>query len=635
MSDSGAAFTDKELAKLEKEITSIYKQASKDIKQKLNEFNSKYAIKEQIHLQELADGKITQEQFDAWKKGQVFQGKQWEAKRDQIQDTIANANSIATNILNGHMTNAFTTNANFMSYQMEHDTGINFGFGIYDSATVANLLKNDPQLLPKWKINEPKDYIWNKKNVRTAVTQGIIQGEKLDQIADRLAKGLSTKNKNKMLTFARTAMTGAQNAGRIYSLNEAKNLGIDVEKQWMCTLDSYTRINHRLLDGQTRPNDEPFEISKYKIMYPGDPDAAPEMVYNCRCTLVGNVKKYPATYNRYDNIDGKPIKNMSYSDWEEAKKKGEDISPVSLKHTTAKPSHTVVNGSDISETWKRRSDQFDFEIEDVINAQGFDGLPRVVSKEEFDKAVKAANDGNGFIAQRAYSAETQEIVDAYRDQLYYGKWYVDCSVGGARHGQGMYCISNYDGIITDGMMSEANAYATYYGKRPSHIETFTVDPSAKFIEEDTIRKMMKDYNNNIRATSYSEAILETLQPESVGSMIEKYKKYFGVNMTEGDMSTYIKGMQLKNMNSNEFTPSLKKQTNQIIKKYGLKDHSLVSSMYRSTNSYKNVSDKTYNDIGSFAASKGWDGIKVSGREEEPYLVILNRTKVIFCGDSYD
>lgn len=77
--------------------------------------------------------------------------------------------------------------------------------------------------------------------------------------------------------------------------------------------------------------------------------------------------------------------------------------------------HKIVDGKEDAITkWKRRSDKFDFEIEDVINYQGFDGLPRIVDSDEFDKLVKESN----FIAQRTYGANSQEILDAYRDQLY-------------------------------------------------------------------------------------------------------------------------------------------------------------------------------------------------------------------------
>jgi len=143
-----------------------------------------------------------------------------------------------------------------------------------------------------------------------------------------------------------------------------------------------------------------------------------------------------------------------------------------------------VTGKDITDTWQRRSDQFGFEIEDVINAQGFDGLPRVVSREEFDAAVRAANGGNGFIAQRTYSASSQQVLESYRDQLYNGKWYVDCSVGGSQYGQGMYCSSDYFGVLTDGIKTEMDAYlgiSRGKGNGFGYIETITLDPSARII----------------------------------------------------------------------------------------------------------------------------------------------------------
>ena len=127
-----------------------------------------------------------------------------------------------------------------------------------------------------------------------------------------------------MRTFARTAMTGAQNSGRQTTFENAKGLGIKLKKEWMATLDNHTRINHILLDGQKVNTDDDFEVDGLKIRYPGDPQAVPAMTYNCRCTMVGDIEDYPATYDRYDNIDGKPIKNMTYAELEAAKSKGED-----------------------------------------------------------------------------------------------------------------------------------------------------------------------------------------------------------------------------------------------------------------------------------------------------------------------
>lgn len=372
MADYGASYTDAELKKLEKKIGVVYKQAEADLNKKIKDFNNKYKAKETKHLKELAAGKITQEQFDSWKAGQVFQGKQWQAKKDQIANTLFHANETATKIMNGQMTNVFAVNANFMSYSLEKNAGVNFGFGLYDSATVSNLLKADQKLLPEWKINEKKDYTWNNKRVNRVVTQGIIQGEKLDQIADRLCDRLITQNKNKMLTFARTSMTCAQNAGREYSLNAAKDLGINAEKEWMCTLDGRTRDWHRMLDGQKQPLDKPFEVDGLKIRYPGDPEAEPGLVYNCRCTMVGDIVDYPSTYDRYDNIDGKPIKGMTYQEWEAAKLKGENISPIPLTWKKFVEQNTqTVNIKDLFADKKMSHVYNDIEAFDTTTANKF------------------------------------------------------------------------------------------------------------------------------------------------------------------------------------------------------------------------------------------------------------------------
>lgn len=314
--DYGHVYTNKEISKLQHELDEIYKEAESDIRRKMDDFNRRYEAKEKIYAKQVEDGKISQEDFDAWKRGQVFQGEQWRAKHDQIIQTMHDTNRIATDMINGKTSNIFAVNANYMSYDIEHKAKVDFGFGIYDNATVTNLIKNDPHLLPEWKIDEQKDYIWNNKKVNRSVTQGIIQGESLDKIADRLCEKLVSTNENKMKTFARTAMTGAQNAGRMQSLRNAKNLGIDLQKEWMATLDAHTRDSHKGMDTEKANIDDTFSNG---LMYPGDPRGAAKEVYNCRCTMVSDVKKYPAQYKRYDNIDGKPIENMSYRDWYKAK----------------------------------------------------------------------------------------------------------------------------------------------------------------------------------------------------------------------------------------------------------------------------------------------------------------------------
>lgn len=370
MADPGTVATDIQVAEIEKELKAVYNKAYKDILQKQKDFQAKHQAKDAIYQKKMANGEITKEQYQAWLKGQVFQGDQWQAKKKQILDTIYNTNKIATEIVNGKMSDVFAGNANYMAYSLEKSVGVSFGFGLYDSATVVNLIKNNSTLLPPKKLDPVKDKAWNNKKINRAISLGIVEGESLDKIATRLADVTSSTNFNSMRTIARTAMTGAQNAGREFRLQEAADLGIGVKKEWMATLDEVTRLMHRELDGQKQDLDKPFEVSGLKIRYPGDPTAKGMLVYNCRCTMVGDIDEYPATYNRYDNIDGKPIQGMTYKEWEEAKKSGKDLAPKVLTFShkeIPKPSSNEPNIDNI----KKMFDESYSDLPEELNAKFF------------------------------------------------------------------------------------------------------------------------------------------------------------------------------------------------------------------------------------------------------------------------
>lgn len=82
---------------------------------------------------------------------------------------------------------------------------------------------------------------------------------------------------------ARTCFTGAQNAGRMASYYRAEQMGIEVEKEWIATLDSRTRESHIRADGERVKYDELFSTG---LRYPGDPNGQDASeIYNCRCTM--------------------------------------------------------------------------------------------------------------------------------------------------------------------------------------------------------------------------------------------------------------------------------------------------------------------------------------------------------------
>lgn len=313
MADYISQYTEEQAKEFEKQIETIYKQARLEVKAKLEDFERRHSAKDVELQQKLQAGKITKEAYQDWLRGQVFQEKQWTQRLRDITNVYIQADKKAREILDGTQKNVFITSANYAAYDIDKHTRSGVAFNLYDKHTVERLIKDNPKMLPEWKINEKKDYIWNEKRVQHAVAQGIIQGESIAEIGDRLTVELSAQNANKMNMFARTAFTGAQNAGRQERLKESIEMGVKIQKQWRSLGDNRVRDSHGSLnglDGQIVDADKPFVIDGNEIMFPGDPTAAPELVYNCRCRM---------TYV-YPKGSKKPDKTQSFEQWQEEKK---------------------------------------------------------------------------------------------------------------------------------------------------------------------------------------------------------------------------------------------------------------------------------------------------------------------------
>lgn len=305
MSDVGHNMTEDLLSDLERKINNIYSQAAEEMQEKIKKQLEQYSKKLAIKQTEYANGKISKKEFDTWKQGQAHMQDNTKALADTLTQDLVNHNKIATAIINGHTPEVYALNYNFGTYQIESDIKASTSFSLYNHFTVENLIRDNPQILPEWKIDEKKDYVWNYKKVNSALTQGILQGESIPKITERFRTGLCAQNKNLMTTFARTATTGAQSSGRAAAYKRAKNMGIDVQQKWLATLDGRTRHTHRLMDGQTINMGEKFDNG---CRFPGDPTGPAYEVYNCRCTLVPVIKDFERDDSWKNKID--------YAAWE-------------------------------------------------------------------------------------------------------------------------------------------------------------------------------------------------------------------------------------------------------------------------------------------------------------------------------
>lgn len=320
MRDLGHDMTENELAALERRIKKVYKTASEDLQNKADEYFANFIERDKKQLELLEAGEITDEQYKQWRLAQIGRGERFIALRDDVAKRMLEANRVALSYVNDTTPGIYSLNHNYAAYTIEQVSG-NVGFTLYDEQTVRRLIADDPTLLPKRRVDAPKDLKWNKRQFTAEITAGILQGEPIPKIANRV-QNLSDANRAGAIRNARTAVTGAQNAGRQESYNRAKKMGLQLRKRWIATKDGRTRHTHALLDGQTVALDEPFRIDGHKLMFPGDPAGVARLVWNCRCTMrtveKEGIEAEPRQMRVRDPETGQNVlvNEMTYDEWQ-------------------------------------------------------------------------------------------------------------------------------------------------------------------------------------------------------------------------------------------------------------------------------------------------------------------------------
>ncbi len=312
--DVGFNESDKILERLERKLHSEYAKASREMTKKANDYFVKFATEDEQMRRKYKDGKISKREYIEWRERKMLRGKYWTGMKERLANDLVNTDKLAMAYVHTNALDTYALNMNFGTYSIEKESRLDTAFTVYNRDAVLNIAKNNPNLLPKNtnpQVDIPKDKRWNKQHINSAITQGILQGESVDKVAKRLRK-VTDMGERSAVKNARTAMTSAQNAGRLDSMRRAKERGISVKKAWMATLDSRTRDSHKALDGEVRNLDEEFSNG---LMHPGDPNGDPSQTYNCRCRLVHEYDRYSTDWtdmrNRYDErLDG-----MSYDEW--------------------------------------------------------------------------------------------------------------------------------------------------------------------------------------------------------------------------------------------------------------------------------------------------------------------------------
>lgn len=239
-----------------------------------------------------------------------------------------------------------------------------------------------------------------RKNIKDELTRGFLHGDNYARVAKRLAL-VGQSSFQRAMRIVRTETGRVTATTRQRSQSEADQLGIELEKLWVATLDKRTRHNHGQLDGQrVAPNDY-FEVNGRKALQPHMFGVASEDI-NCRCRTISVLKGDDNPLLRRDNETGEVVRYKNYREWEASKNRERDKAvidvpelPVGIRWNAETGQFEKKGGAGVKttaevikhleEAKKRNGDRFNAKADrflDWLKSYDLQDIPRIFQSKE-------------------------------------------------------------------------------------------------------------------------------------------------------------------------------------------------------------------------------------------------------------
>lgn len=315
------------------EVAETYRQAQSDAQEALSRFLARFEEQDAKRRAKVDAGDLSREDWLAWRKGRMLTGRRLSSTLDQVANAYSRANEVAVAALSGRLPEVYAENANFAAFQTCQASGLDLAFSLVDAPTVQHMLTAGEALFAMPALDVAKDVAWNRRLMASQLTQGVLLGESVPKMARRV-QSVTGSNMATAVRTARTAVTGAENAGRVSSYERARDMGISLKQEWVAALDNRTRHSHRQLDGEKAEVGGTFSNG---CRFPGDPQGRYAEICNCRCTLVAAVEGFETDDAKRAS---KLPKGMTYEEWKSghAERKPHDSSGRTMGQFLGQPS---------------------------------------------------------------------------------------------------------------------------------------------------------------------------------------------------------------------------------------------------------------------------------------------------------
>lgn len=317
-------FLDGQFKAIEKAVNSAYKAANKAIQRQMTEYLKEYTPLQETLENSLKKGDITEKEYKQQIQQTVFRGKQWRQTKQEIAETLYEADKQATDDVNDRREEIYTKSRNLTSYETEKHYGRDLGIALY--------LASKKDIPAKRVVDKTKDIQYYRRMVQTTFTKYSYRGKTLTTIGKRAVKYITSRGSRSTGTSLKYFTWGMSDQAEWEQMLDLKAKGIDIQKQWIATLDGHTRMTHRTLDKQIQEVEDYFTVGADEIMFPRDPNAPLKETINCRCKMKKIFPRYRDLEENHERVENlryidehgkqlprEKLPDMTYEEWEEYK----------------------------------------------------------------------------------------------------------------------------------------------------------------------------------------------------------------------------------------------------------------------------------------------------------------------------
>jgi len=267
-------------------------------------------------------------------------------------------------------------------------------------------------------------------------------------------------------------------------------------KSWLSMRDRAVRPDHVTADGQTVSLTDPFLVGGWPMDHPHDLNAPAEQTANCRCTV-----RYLYPGDIADDgtvVEGEPF------DTERKYRSAEPLSDADIDEILAQP----------------RTGEGDRLLANLYRKQGFDGLPAVVGKEEFERLAgqrgarrfhRGMSSPTEMRSMRHPDPQSPGLVRDYAEELRHGNYFPGVGIFGngtytAYGNRALETAWDYagpqanGGQVIEGLMRPGSKIVDHEALMSEHAR-WTNDPNNRYISRE-LKILMSDPGRFATAQGY-------------------------------------------------------------------------------------------------------------------------------------